>query len=117
MKSSILLAIAPALIAAAPADPPTRPKLTKDSVPGLKVVPPPLYDQLFDANGRLQAVLSNPKGAKVPQSTVPEIQLVNAKIFPDTITKKVRYGPYRLPPTGEENWQKKAQALGGMADE
>jgi hypothetical protein len=117
MRSTIFLALVPALIAAAPADPPKKPQLTKDSVPGLKVVPKPLHDKLFDANGKLQAVLSNPKDAVVPSSSIAEIQTLQPKVFSDAVVKKVRYGPFRLPPTSESNWQKTALALGGMADE
>ncbi len=93
------------------------PKLTKDTVPGLKVVPSPLRDKLFDSNGKLQSLTSNPANVPLPKATVPDIQEEPAKVYSDTIRKKIRYGPYRLPPASESNWQKKAMDLAGMADE
>jgi hypothetical protein len=115
MKATTLFGtFAVSLVTAAPADPP---KLTKDMVPGLKVVPPPLHPKLFDSNGKLQSVTSNLANVALPKSTVPEVQLEKSKVFNDTIRKKIRYGPYRLPPTSESNWQKKAMDLAGMADE
>jgi hypothetical protein len=117
MKSAILFAaFAASFVAAAPAEPPL-PKLTKDLVPGLKVVPQPLYQRLFDKNGKLQSVTSNLPNVKLPESTVPNIQPEPPKVFTDTTRKKVRYGPYRLPAISEDNWQKKAMDLGGMADQ
>ena len=115
MRPDILFgAFAASFVTAAPVDPP---KLTKDTVPGLKVLPPPLHAKLFDSNGKLQSVTSNLPNVPLPKSTVPEVQLEPSKVFNDTIRKKIRYGPYRLPPTGESNWQKKAMDLAGMADE
>jgi hypothetical protein len=118
MKSTILFgAFAASLVTAAPADPPSSPKLTKDNVPGLKVVPAPLHSKLFDSNGKLQSVTSNLANVPLPKALVPDVQVEPAKVFTDTIRKKIRYGPYRLPPTSENNWQKKAMDLAGMADE
>jgi hypothetical protein len=74
------------------------PKLTKDSVPGLKVLPPPLYTGLFDKNGKLQAVTSNGNYI-APKSQVPDIQSEKPKRFTDAQRKKIRYGPFRLPGT------------------
>jgi len=113
MKSLALLPVA--LAAALP-----PPELTKSTVPGLKVVPLPLRGKLFDSNGKLQSVLSNPEGAVLPKSSVQEVQIEKPKVFANVtgmVRKKVRYGPYRLPPVSEENWQRKAMGLAGMADE
>ena len=109
--------LAPCLAAAMPADPPKRPEITKSTVPGLKIVPKSLYDRLFDKNGKLQSVLSNPDGIALPKSEVPEVQVEKPKVFAGTTRKKIRYGPYRLPATSEDNWQKKEMNLAGMADE
>jgi hypothetical protein len=118
MKALTCLGVlAPILAAALPADPPRRPQITKSTVPGLKVVPKNLYDRLFDKNGKLQSVLSNPEGVVPPASQVPEVQIEKSKVFPGTLRKKIRYGPYRLPATSEDNWQKTTMNLAGMADE
>ncbi len=117
MKAFTLGVLAPCLAAALPADPPTRPKITKSTVPGLKIVPKPLYGRLFDKNGKLQSVLSNPPGVTLPKSEVPEVQFEKSKVFAGTTRRKIRYGPYRLPATSEDNWQKKQMNLAGMADE
>lgn len=119
MKSLVFIwAIASTLVAAVPVDStPPKPEINKETVPGLKIVPKPLYDKLFDVNGKLQSVFSNPPTATLPKSTVPEVQIEKSKDFEGTIRKKIRYGPYRLPPISEENWQKKAMNLAGMADE
>ncbi|KAF2669819.1 hypothetical protein BT63DRAFT_222806 [Microthyrium microscopicum] len=120
MKSLVILSSIAALAASAPvADPP---KINKDTVPGLKVVPKNLYPKLFDANGKLQSVLSNPEGVALPKSERPEIQIEPSKDFGASppagiIRKKIRYGPYRLPPTSEKNWQREHMNLAGMADE
>jgi hypothetical protein len=119
MKAFTLGVLAPVLAAALPAaDPPTKhPEMTKSTVPGLKVVPKPLYDRLFDKDGKLQSVLSNPAGVALPKSEVPEVQVEKPKLFAGTTRKKIRYGPYRLPATSEDNWQKAQMNLAGMADE
>jgi hypothetical protein len=72
------------------------PKLNPDTVPGFKVVPPPLHASLFDKNGKLQAVTSN-GNATAPKATVPDVQVETAKNFKDASRKKIRYGPFRLP--------------------
>jgi hypothetical protein len=125
MKSIVLLSsVGFGLVAAAPQghshsgpqSQPTPPGLTKDTVPGLSVVQKPMYPQLFDKNGKLQSVFSNPPGVSLPKSLVPEVQTEAPKVFKDTIRKKIRHGPYRLPPTSEDNWQKREMKLAGMAD-
>ena len=119
MKSLVLIsAIASSLVSAAPVDPtPPKPEINKSTVPGLKIVPKPVLDRIFDSNGKLQSVFSNPPNAVLPKTTIPEVQVAKSKVFEGTIRKKIRYGPYRLPPISEDNWQKKAMNLAGMADE
>ena len=75
------------------------PKLNADTVPGYKVLPPPLRSSLFDKNGKLQAVTSNPPGVEAPKSLVPDVQIETPKQFKDAERKKMRYGPFRLPGT------------------
>jgi hypothetical protein len=74
------------------------PPLNPDTVPGFKVVPPPLHAGLFDKNGKLQAVTSN-GNYSAPKATVPDVQIEPAKNFKDASRKKIRYGPFRLPGT------------------
>jgi hypothetical protein len=95
------------------------PKLGPDTVPGFKVLPPPLHSSLFDKDGKLQAVLSNPANVALPKSSVADVQEQTPVQFPDGVAKrkKIRYGPFRLPGVKESNWQSKAMGLGGMADE
>lgn len=92
--------------------PVAAPKLGPDTVPGFKVVPPPLYSGLFDSNGKLQAVLSN-GNYPAPKSLVPEVQSEKPIVFKDAKRVKIRYGPFRFPGTKEQNWQAKAMGLSG----
>jgi hypothetical protein len=39
-----------------------------------------------------------------PKSLVPEVQTIPSPLWPGAKRIKVRYGPYRLPGTGEKNW-------------
>jgi hypothetical protein len=39
-----------------------------------------------------------------PKSLVPEIQSIPSPLWPGAKRIKVRYGPHRLPGTGEKNW-------------
>jgi hypothetical protein len=39
-----------------------------------------------------------------PKSLVPEVQIVPSPLWPGAKRIKVRYGPHRLPGTGEKNW-------------
>jgi hypothetical protein len=115
---SLLASILLATNAAPLPDPPAPAASPKQPfIPGTKIIPQPLREKLFDANGHLQSILSNPPGAKLPETTIPEVQVEKAKIYSGTTRKKIRYGPYRLPGTGEDNWQKSVNKLAGMADE
>jgi len=119
MKSIFILSTAATagLVAAAPLDPPPKLEVNKFTVPGVKIVPKPLWDRLFDDKGKLQSVFSTPAGVVAPQSKVAEIQKEKSKVFEGTTRLKIRHGPYRLPPISEDNWQKKTMNLAGMADE
>jgi hypothetical protein len=98
-------------------DPPDKISIDKYAVPGVSIVPQYYLPKVFDNDGQLQSVLSNPEGAVLPKSSIPEIQIEKPIVFKDTQRKKIRYGPYRLPPVSENNWQKETSNLGGMADE
>jgi hypothetical protein len=39
-----------------------------------------------------------------PKSLVPEVQVTPSPLWPGAKRVKVRYGPHRLPGTGEKNW-------------
>jgi hypothetical protein len=39
-----------------------------------------------------------------PKSLVPEIQVTQGVKFPEAKRVKIRYGPYRIPPQGEKNF-------------
>jgi len=42
-------------------------------------------------------------GRTLPKATVPDVQVSKSTRFPDAIRKKIRFGPYRIPPTSEKN--------------
>lgn len=62
-----------------------------DTVPGYKVLPPPLRAKVFDKNGKLQDVTSNPAGVAVPKSLVPDQQIQTPKQFPDALRKARKF--------------------------
>jgi hypothetical protein len=45
-----------------------------------------------------------PINGEPPKSLVPEVQTVPSPLWPGAKRVKVRYGPHRLPGTGEKNW-------------
>jgi hypothetical protein len=51
-----------------------------------------------------------------PASKVAEIQEVKPIAFPDAKALKIRYGPIRMPPTSEKNWQSIITKNVGMSD-
>jgi hypothetical protein len=52
--------------------------------------------------GALQNTLDS-LGRTLPKATVPDVQVTNSTRFPGAIHKKIRFGPYRIPPTSEKN--------------
>jgi hypothetical protein len=88
--------------------PSARPKITLDTVPGLAVTPPQLYPDLFNSNGKLQAVTGN-GNFTAPKSLVADVQVEPPRVFKDgALRKKIRYGPFRLPGTKVLNMSKSA---------
>jgi len=45
-----------------------------------------------------------PINGVAPKSLVPEVQVIPSPLWPEAKRVKVRYGPHRLPGTGEKNW-------------
>jgi hypothetical protein len=79
--------------------PSSKPKITLDTVPGLAVTPLQLYPDLFDSNGKLQAITGNGNFV-APKSLVADVQVEPPRVFKDgALRKKIRYGPFRLPGT------------------
>lgn len=54
--------------------------------------------------------------SEAPQSTVPEMQDSIGVLWKEAKRTKIRYGPYRIPPTSEDNWEAKLLGVRGMAD-
>jgi hypothetical protein len=54
--------------------------------------------------------------ANAPKSLVPEVQEEKPVWWPEAKRVKVRYGPFRIPPTGEENYHSKMNNVQGMSD-
>jgi hypothetical protein len=54
--------------------------------------------------------------ANAPKSLVPDVQEEKAVWWPEAKRVKVRYGPFRIPPTGEQNYHSKVLNVQGMAD-
>jgi hypothetical protein len=51
-----------------------------------------------------------------PKSTVPEVQDSTAKIWPQAKRRKIRYGPFRIPPTSEKNVFSELLNVKGMSN-
>ncbi|TLD29730.1 Threonine synthase [Venturia nashicola] len=54
--------------------------------------------------------------SEAPQSTVPEVQDSPGVSWKEAKRTKIRYGPYRIPPTSEDNWESKLLGVRGMTD-
>jgi hypothetical protein len=115
MMKLALFGLAASLIDAAPLEA-SSPQIERNVIPGIKIVPSYYWSRIVK-DGKPQSAFSNPASYSPPKSTLPEIQVEKSVVFPGTIRKKIRYGPYRLPKISEDNWQKQNSSLGGMADE
>jgi hypothetical protein len=51
-----------------------------------------------------------------PEATVQEVQHSNGEIWKEAKRTKIRYGPYRIPPTSENNWESTLLGVRGMTD-
>jgi hypothetical protein len=51
-----------------------------------------------------------------PASKVPDLQELKAQSWPEAKRIKVRHGPYRIPPTSEENLELKMMKAAGMSN-
>ncbi|KAE9986858.1 hypothetical protein EG328_004577 [Venturia inaequalis] len=54
--------------------------------------------------------------SEAPPSTVPEVQDSAGVVWKEAKKTKVRYGPYRIPPVSEDNWEAKLLGVRGLAD-
>jgi hypothetical protein len=63
--------------------------------------------------GVLAGLTPTPKNA--PKSLVAEMQPEKAKYWPEAKRVKVRYGPFRIPPTSEKNFQSEMMNVQGMS--
>ncbi|KAF2663348.1 hypothetical protein BT63DRAFT_461457 [Microthyrium microscopicum] len=81
------------------------------------LVPPTTYRMLQAKSSDLQKRQDAPATKSVaPKSTVPDVQDEPAKAWKDAKRRKVRYGPYRIPPTSEKNFASEYMNIKGMAD-
>jgi len=51
-----------------------------------------------------------------PPSKVPEVDVKNSTEFPGALQKKIRYGPYRVPPVSEKTWESQLLSVQGIAN-
>jgi hypothetical protein len=54
--------------------------------------------------------------ANAPKSLVPDIQEEKPVWWPEAKRVKIRYGPFRIPAVGEQNYQSQVLNVQGMAD-
>jgi hypothetical protein len=69
----------------------------------------PLFEHLDNPHG-----LPNRATYSAPDTTVPDVQIGKAVVFTDAIQKKIRYGPFRLPPGSPMN--KRDQFQDGLSE-
>jgi hypothetical protein len=62
----------------------------------------------------LKAGSSSPNPA--PTLKVPEMEDAKAETWPGAKKRKVRYGPYRIPPTSEKNLESELMKVAGMSN-
>jgi hypothetical protein len=65
--------------------------------------------------GGLNNILAS-YGKKRPYADVDDFQTTPSTRFPDAIRRKVRYGPYRIPPTSERNVEYDMLGVSGMTN-
>lgn len=77
----------------------------------------PQSSVLVAALGALQNTLSS-LGKTLPKATVPDVQTSPSERFRDVgaLRKKIRYGPYRIPPTSEKNVEYQMLQATGMTN-
>jgi len=71
--------------------------------------------QIFDPNFLSSLIFPIGKPNR-PNSTVPEFQDSKPVIWPQAKRRKVRYGPYRIPPTSEKNLESELMNVQGMSN-
>lgn len=54
--------------------------------------------------GMLTSMSTAPSSGNEPKSTVAEVQISESPTFPGAKSIKVRYGPFRMPPKNEKNF-------------
>jgi hypothetical protein len=74
----------------------------------------PRYYGLLTGNYGLKsgATSSNPP----PKSLVPDVKDLPGKTWPNAKRRKIRSGPYRMPPTGEKNLEAEIMKVSGMSN-